>query len=244
MKFLLVLLLCSQAFASELKMENGEILPLSNTKYPLKQFIKDYARLMKINVTYPSDMLREKDALHIEFNTKTSPDELKKVFYEMLANLGYTTIEEKKVLWLHDSRDIRYLASEVYSDQSFPRDARYSTVLYKLKYPLSTEVSRNLRPIMTRFGRIIDLSDARTIILNDQGDNIERLIKTIQIMDTEGAYNAMLTYKAKPDENADNPLQEKVLELELQKKLLEEKLLKNMESVPSGMQPMPQGIKQ
>lgn len=243
MKFLLMLLICAQAFGAELKMENGEILPLSNSHYPLKQFIKDYARLMKINVTYPSDMIRDKDSLHIEFNTKTSPAELKKVFYEMLANLGYTTIEEKKVLWLHNARDIRYLASEVYTDQSYPRDARYSTVLYKLKYPLSTEVSRNLRPIMTRYGRVIDLSDSRTILLIDQGDNVERLIKTIQIMDVEGSYNAMLSYKAKPDENEQNPLREKVLELELEKKLLEEKLLKNMENQSAGIQSFPQGTK-
>ena len=234
MKFLLLLIFCSQAFGGELKMENGEILPLSNRHYPLKEFIKDYAKVMKINVTYPSNMLRDKDALHIEFNTKASPDELKKVFYEMLANLGYTAIEENKVLWLHDSNDIRYLATEVYADKSFPKNARFSTVIYKLKYPLSTEVSRNIRPILTRYGRVVDLSDARTIILNDQGDNIDRLLKTIQIMDIESAYQAMLTYRAKPDENENNPLREKVLELELDNKLMKDTLLKVKEHPASS----------
>lgn len=239
MKLILMLLMCSQVFAGELRMENGEILPITNPHYPLKEFVKDYARMMKINVTYPSNLMRDKDSLHIEFNTKTTPEEFKKVFYEMLSNLGYTAIEDNKILWLHNSRDIRYLASNVYVDQSFPKDARYSTVLYKLKYPISSDVSRNLRPILTRFGRVIDLSDARTIILNDQGSNIDRLIKTIKIMDVEGAYNAMISFKAKPDENENNPLREKVLELEMEKKLLEEKLMKNIESV----QNMPQGFK-
>lgn len=224
MKYLLLFFLCAQALAA-MKMENGEVQPFINAKYPLKEFIRDYAQMMKINVTYPSDMIKDKEMLHIELNSKATRDEFKKVFYELLANAGFTPIEDNRVLWINETRDIRYLPTKVYDDPSFPKDASYSTVIYRLKYPLSSEICRNMRPFLSRYGRVIDLSDARTLILNDRGDNLERLITTIKSLDIEVAYQNLINFKPEIKEDDENPLKEKVLELELDKKLLEKKYL-------------------
>jgi type II secretory pathway component GspD/PulD (secretin) len=227
MKYLLLFLLCFKAQAA-LKVAGDEVLPLVNRKYPLKEFIRDYADLMKLNVTYPSNLIPERVTIHLELNTKTTKEEFKKVFYELLSNSGYLPIEDGGILWLSYGRDIRYIPTSVFTDEKFPTNASFSTVVYQLKYPLSAEVARNLRPFMSRYGRVIDLSDSKTLIINDRGDNIARLIATMQNMDTEAAYKSVLDYKPKVEEEKDqDPLREKIVELELEKKILEKKLLQD-----------------
>lgn len=225
MKYLWLFLVCTQLHAA-FKIEGDEISPFTNNKYPLKEFIKDYAELMKLNVTYASDLIKENQTLHIQLNTKVTKGELKKIFFESLDSLGYTSSDDSDILFLFSTRDIRYLPTKMYVDQSFPKDASYSTVLYRLKYPLSAEITRNLRPFLSRYGRVVDLSDAKTLILNDRGDNVERILQTIASLDTEAAYQDLITYKPKKSEGEEvNPLQEKVMDLELEKKLLEKKYL-------------------
>jgi general secretion pathway protein D len=224
MKYLLLLVLSTQVHAG-LRIMNGEVLPFTNAKYPIKEFIKDYAELTKLNVTYASNLIKDKETVHIQLATKTTIAEFKVLFYESLANLGYTPREDHNLLWINNTREVRYLASPVYTDQSFPKDASYSTVIYKLKYPLSSEICRNMRPFLSRYGRVIDVSDARTILFHDRGDNTTRLLKTIENLDTEAAYKSILAYKPKKNENDENPLKEKVVELELEKKLIEKKYL-------------------
>lgn len=197
MKYFLLFLICLSAEAASFKLENGEIRPFTRVNYPLKELIRDYAHLMKLNVTFSSNLIKDSETVHMELNSKVTLPEFKKVFYELLGSSGYSPIEEKNILWLVDARDMRYMPSSVYTDESYPKDASFSMVLYKLKFPLSSEIARNLRPFMSRFGRVIDLSDARTIIVHDQGDNVERLIGTIKSMDTEAAYKGFL--KNKPD---------------------------------------------
>ena len=223
MKYLFLLLVSFQAYGA-LKVSGEDVLPFNNPKYPIKELIKDYAEFMKLNVTYASSMIKN-ETVHIELNTKTPKAEFKKIFYEALYTLGYSPNEDMDVLWINESRDNRYLVSRVYTDGTFPKDASFSTVVYKLKYPLSAEIARNLRPFMSRYGRVIDLNDARTILIHDRGDNAERLIKTIVNMDTEDAYKNILAFKPEKDEDEGNPLKEKVMELEVEKKILEKKYL-------------------
>jgi type II secretory pathway component GspD/PulD (secretin) len=226
MKFiwLLAFVICANTNAA-LKIENGEVLPFAHDRYPLKELIKDYAEMMNLNATYPSSLINEKNTVHFQLNSKTSKDEFRVIFNELLDSLGFTTVIDDEVLWIRSSRESRYFPSPVYADNNFPKDASYSLVVHRLKYPLSSEVSRNLRPLMSRYGRVIDFSDARTIVIHEKGDNVERLVKSIEVMDTEAAYKKVLAFIPKKDEFEGNPLQEKVLDLELQNKLLEKKYL-------------------
>lgn len=230
MKYLFLLLLTFQAHAA-LKVSGNDVVPFNNPKYPIKELIKDYAETMKLNVTYVSNLLKD-ETVHIELNSKTSLAEFKKIFYEALYTLGYSPKEDQGILWIYATRDSRYLMSQIYTDDSFPKDASFGLVVHKLKYPLSGEIARNLRPFMSRYGRVIDLNDARTILIHDRGDNAERLIKTINTMDTEEAYKNVLAYKPGKDEHEGNPLKEKVVELELEKKLLEKKYMQLKEERP------------
>ncbi len=234
MKFLLLLLLSANAQAA-LKVENGEILPFTNTKYALVEFIKDYSSLMNLNVTYPKDLFQTSETLHVQLTTKVTTAELKKIFYESLHNLGYTPLEDTNVLFLNRTRDIRYLPTKVFIDRSFPKDATYSTVIYRLRYPLSSDIARNLRPFLSRYGRVVDLSDAKTLVINDTGENVERLLQTIAGLDSEKAYESLLNYTPKPGPEEPSPLKEKIIDLEMDKKLLEKKIIELKGSSNEGI---------
>lgn len=224
MKYLLLMLLSLSAQAT-LKTDKETVLPFSYNGDSLKEVLKDYAEMMNLNITYVAYTIPEKARVYLEINNSMSREDYKKVIYNVMDNYGVTATEDGAVIWINSSRDIRYLPSALYTDSSYPKDSRYSTVIHKLKYPLSSEIARNLRPFMSRYGRVIDFSDARTILLHDKGDNISRLIETIQFMDTDKAYQAVLSFEPKIDPDAANPLKEKVIELELDKKILEKKLM-------------------
>jgi type II secretory pathway component GspD/PulD (secretin) len=133
------------------------------------------------------------------------------------------------------SRENRYLAGPVSIDSSFSRDAAYKMVLYTLKHPLAPSITRNLRPYVSRYARVINFSDAHTLIISDMGINIDRLIKIIEAMDTAMAYKNFLAQKPqKTEQNSEE--QEKILALELENKFLEKKYLELKETQSVGGQ--------
>lgn len=223
MKYLLLALFAINASAA-IRTENDKILPMTLLDYPLKTLIREYAELMNINITYSAKLFRD-PKVHMVINASMTKEEFTKLFYSILTNQGFTMIEEKGVLWLHHARDIRYIPAPIAVDLNFPTDTRYRTLVYKLKYPVSNVVSRNLRPYMSRYGRVIDFSDARTLILNDTSDNLKRIVKTIEFLDTEEGFKNFVNYAPKQNTEEVHPLKERVVELELEKKILEKKLL-------------------
>lgn len=224
MKLLWILLITLPAYAG-IQVEGNNILPYSVTDYPLEKFVTEYASVMNKNITYVDGTIRPKDTLSLKVNQKVSKEDFQKIFYNVLVNLGFSTLEFGGAIWIIQGRDVRYRISDVYTEENFPNDSRMYLYMLKLKYPVSSQLSRNTRPYLSRYGRVIDFSDGRNVLIHDTGENIRRILKTVKQLDTEEAYKRMLSYVPKPDPNQGNPLQEKVLELELDKKLLEKKLV-------------------
>ncbi len=54
---------------------------------------------------------------------------------------------------------------------------------FKIKHLDVTDVVRNFRPFMTRYGRILDIKRSNMLIITDTGSNINRLKKLIPIID-------------------------------------------------------------
>lgn len=222
MKFLFILLFCTSVHAG-FKREGNEILPFSEKNYPLKSFIQDYAEIMNVNITYPENLFRKETMVHVNFNTRIGQAEFEKIFYSILDMTGFTAIKEGEMMWLYHSRDIRYLPVNLYTDDTYPRNRSYSTVAVRLNNPLSSNIARNLRPILSRYGRVIDFSDGYTLIISDVGTNIERIVKTISSMDTKDAFANMVADKPAPKEE-DNPLRDKLVDLQLENDILKKKL--------------------
>lgn len=227
MKLILMMFLCASAQAGFTR-QGSEILPFRDQAYPLASLIEDYASLTGTSISYADDLFRKDQSVHVDFNSKQSLKEFEKFFYSSLDMAGFTAISENGVLWIYNTRDIRYLPVEVYTDDSYPVDKTYSTVIIKLKNPLSSNIARNLRPIVSRYGRVIDFSDGYTLLINDLGTNIDRLKKTIASMDTEKAWKTILESEPKKKE-PENPLREKVLELQIENDILKKKCVSSGE---------------
>lgn len=226
MKILLILLmLVSHAFAA-IKTEGEWILPFERKGYPLKELIQDYAEATKVNISYSEELLsRDHSKVDLYINEKTSFTHFSSLFKSLLYSKGYTVVQEEGFQWLARARDVRYMPSEFYTDQNFPNDESFVTVLYRLKYPIGADVSRNLRPFLSQHGRVLGLPDGRSIVLHDKGDNVLKIIDTIKFMDTEKVYKAALDKKPEDIKPEESSLNQKVVDLEVKNAILEKKLI-------------------
>lgn len=221
MKLLLCFLLSLSAQAA-FKTEGEFVLPISRKDYPLTQLIQDYAEFMNLSVTYKKSVFPEGRKVHLELNQKLNKEELRKIVYAVLSAEGYTVSDEQGFLWIMNSRDIRYASRPLATTESFNKDSSFGLVLIQLKYPLSTAITRNLRPMLSRYGRVIDFSDGKSLIVSDEGTSIDRIIKVVRLMDTKEAFERLLNDVPKPKEE-DPKMLERIVELEQEKKILEKK---------------------
>lgn len=228
MRYLLALFITLNAYAG-INIQNDKIQPFKLSNYPMKSLVKDYAELMNLTVSLPKSLIRDDEKVNLEINSQMTKEEFQQIVFNLLNNRGYTPIEQNNIIWIYNTRDIRYLSVPMAYNLDFPTDSRYRSLVYRLKYPVSSMVARNLRPYMSRYGRVIDFSDARTLIINDASDNLKRLAKTIDYMDTENAYKNFVNDVPKKKEDDFNPDNVKIVELEAEKKILEKKLLEYKE---------------
>lgn len=222
MRYLLALLISTNVFAG-INIANDKIQPFKLKDYPMKDLVKDYAELMNLTVSFPKSLFRENEKVNLDINSQMTKEEFQQIVFNLLNNRGYTPIEQNNITWIYNTRDIRYLSVPIAFNLDFPSDSRYRSLVYRLKFPISSMVARNLRPYMSRYGRVIDFSDARTLIINDASDNLKRLAKTIDYMDTENTYNNFVNDVPKKKEDDFNPDNVKIVELETEKKILEKK---------------------
>ncbi len=103
------------------------------------------------------------------------------------SEIGYTLILNKELnqIQVIPSRDVRYNGGRLHTDiEKVPDNYNHTMFSMRLKYAKSGVLSRNMRPFMSRYGRIIDERNANTLILSDTGKNIRRLHKLISSIDT------------------------------------------------------------
>jgi hypothetical protein len=85
-----------------------------------------------------------------------------------------------------NARDVRYEALPVYKDiKDIPKDLNYAQMIYQLKHIGPADLARNLRPFMSRYGRIIDEKYSNVIYVADVDQNLRRIYKIIDFLDTE-----------------------------------------------------------
>lgn len=100
---------------------------------------------------------------------------------------GYTKVPTNKNEWtVINARDVRYVSTPTYNypKEKVPETFDHVMVTIKLKNKyIVSDISRNFRPFMSRYGRIIDLKRPGIIIISDTGKNINRLLKMIELID-------------------------------------------------------------
>jgi general secretion pathway protein D len=99
---------------------------------------------------------------------------------------GYTLVKSGAFYKIVQSRDIRYTPTKIYTGDYVPDTENYIMKIIPLQNISSAEVTRSFRPFMSRYGRILDLKQTNTLIVQDTGDNINRLSRLIRFIDVPG----------------------------------------------------------
>ncbi len=130
-----------------------------------------------------------KGKVFLSKNYKVTKENAEKIFSEALNLHGLTRVKiEDGVFRIINSRDVRYSPVEMinitnYNLQLIPNLSDYFMINMSLKkheYP--SEITRALRPFLSRYGRIIHTS-GKDLILQDTGRNLRRLVKLVQTLD-------------------------------------------------------------
>ncbi len=114
--------------------------------------------------------------------------DIEEAFTFYLHQNGYTRVKaQSKSFFIVPSRDIRYIPTTLYSGESpaeIPKNYDYITVSIELKNKLlGTQITRNLRPFMSRYGRIIINEGPGIITFQEIGVNVHRVLKLVEKID-------------------------------------------------------------
>jgi general secretion pathway protein D len=109
-----------------------------------------------------------------------------KAYLAALNMAGYTIVKSGAFYKVINARDVRYVPTKIYTGSYTPDTEAHMMKVIALKNVDASEISRNFRPFMSRYGRIIDIKQTNTIIISDTGSNIARLEKLIKFLDVPG----------------------------------------------------------
>ncbi len=140
-------------------------------------------KLTGINLILDKDV---KGKVSITAPTPITVGDAWKAYLAALNMAGYTLVKSGAFYKIINARDVRYTPTKIYTGQYTPETESHIMKVMALKYVDAGEISRNFRPFMSRYGRIIDIKQTNTIIISDTGANIVRLEKLIQFIDVPG----------------------------------------------------------
>lgn len=177
MKYLITFLLLTNVAMAKSKPSGG-----------LNTFVEKVSKMTGVQYIYPSEFKgKVKLSNNFSLNKKNADSTLSYI----LSLNGYTRVSHTDgVMKIVQSRDIRYTPTKLSStNKKVPpkilKNYDYSMMEYTMETPgYTTEITRSLRPFMSRYGRIIDLKYANKLLIQDTGVNLYRLYGLIRGMDT------------------------------------------------------------
>ncbi|MCO4792336.1 MAG: type II secretion system secretin GspD [Bacteriovoracaceae bacterium] len=149
----------------------------------LVDLTKHMQKLTGINLILDKDL---KGKVSIMAPSPITVGDAWKAYLTALNINGYTLVKSGAFYKIVNARDIRYTPTKIYTGNYTPDTENYVMRILPLKNIDSTEVTRSFRPFMSRYGRIIDIKQTNTIIVQDTGSNINRLVRLIQFIDVPG----------------------------------------------------------
>ena len=183
MKFLIALLFVVTANAAVLEKQGEEFKLLKNT-FQASELVEDYARLMNLNMSVASDF--QDETFEIYGKTTLTKDQVEGYVSRVLSISFHTMIVDPAVPFIQviQSRDARYTTLPVYNDlKDLPNNDNFVQYNHRLQFADPSDVARNMRPFLSRYGRVIDVPHARSIHIADTADNVKRLIAMTNIVD-------------------------------------------------------------
>lgn len=120
-----------------------------------------------------------------------------KAYLEALSINGYSLVKTGAYYTIVNNRDIRYSPTTMYTGTYSPNTENYVMQIIPLKYVASREVANSFRPFMSRYGRIIEIKQTNTVIVQETGTHINRLMKLIKFIDIPGHEEGLQIIKVK-----------------------------------------------
>jgi type II secretory pathway component GspD/PulD (secretin) len=186
LKFLILIALMINIASAAVLEKDGEGFKLLKPVFKASELVEDYARIMNLNMSVAQDFQDETFEIYGK-NTLTK-DQVEGYVSRVLSISFHTMIVDPAVPFIQviQSRDARYTTLPVYSDlKALPNNDNFVQFNYRLKFAEPADVARNMRPFLSRYGRVIDVKHAQSIHILDSADNVKRLIAIIQIVDVE-----------------------------------------------------------
>lgn len=146
------------------------------------------SKLTGIKYLYPKDLISKKNELNKEIEmTKENADSL---LSEVLFQFEYLRLPTQvggtwKII---AARDVRYAELPVYKGfkgnlPDFPKTVDFVSFIYKgVKGGDVRSLARNIRPFLSRYGRVIDTS-SQVITINDSLSNIRNIVEFLEHAD-------------------------------------------------------------
>ncbi len=160
--------------------------PASNS-YNCKKVIdciELYSKLTGEKVIYEKDL---KGVFNYSENLEINKENIELVLSKLLEMSGLARVKiDKNLSRIINARDIRYTpVPQLNGDKDIiPNTSDYYLVSFTMKHVEdASDIVRNFRPFMTRYGRILDIRRSNTILITDTGANINRLKDLIKILD-------------------------------------------------------------
>lgn len=144
---------------------------------------KHMQELTGINLILDKDV---KGKVSITAPTPITVGDAWKAYLAALNMAGFTLVKSGAFYKIINARDVRYVPTAIYTGSYTPDTEAHVMKILALKNVDASEISRNFRPFMSRYGRIIDIKQTNTIIISDTGANIARLEKLIKFLDVPG----------------------------------------------------------
>lgn len=210
--------------------KSGEIVPAFEFKDKnIIEFLSEAASILNIQFNFSKDTIGIDQKISMKINNPLTIKEFKEILYTVLSERGFTIDEDVNNYWIYSERDVRYMPSFIVAGDLGEINTRHVLYVHNLKYPVGHLISRNLRPFVSRYGRVIDIKNSNTLIISDRKTNIVKIKTIIDQMDKKLAFDNYVKEKtqAKPLRLDDyNKLLEKNKLLEISEKAMLDQLSK------------------
>lgn len=160
----------------------------------LQDLTNHMQKLTGLNLIVDKDL---KGKISISAPTPITVGDAWKAYLSALNMNGLAIVKSGAFYKIVQARDIRYVPTKIYTGNFVPETENYIMKIIALKNIDSTEVSRSFRPFMSRYGRIIEIKQTNTIIVQDTGENINRLMRLIKFIDVPGHEETLQIIKVK-----------------------------------------------
>ena len=155
---------------------------------------KHMQKLTGLNLILDKDI---KGKISISSPTPITIGDAWKAYLQALSINGYSLVKSGAYYTIVNNRDIRYSPTTMYTGTYTPNTENYVMQIIPLKYVNSREVANSFRPFMSRYGRIIEIKQTNTVIVQETGTHINRLMKLIKFIDIPGHEESLQIIKVK-----------------------------------------------